>query len=212
MRGWDVANVSDIEALPGPGSLQWTPVRRHFDIRAFGINAYTSAKAGDDVVERHTEMTGHEEVYVVLTGSATFTLAGETVDAPAGTLVFVRDSEVERAAVAREDGTTVLALGAKPGTPYEPSAWEHWYAATPLGEQGDLEGAIAELRRGLELHPGHRMLCFQLARWQALAGDRDGALENLERAVAQSEHMRRWAQTEPAFDSIRADPRFPAPA
>lgn len=208
-KGWEVASLSDIEALPGPGTLQWTPVRRHFDIRAFGINAYTAAEAGQEVVERHTEMTQHEEVYVVLTGSAAFTLGGEDVDASAGTIVFVREPAVERSAVANEPGTTVLAIGSKPGSPYKPSAWERWYAATPLGEAGDYEGAIAELKSGFEDSPGHRMLYYQLARWEALAGKSDD-LDHLGEAVDQSEFMREWAQTNDDFDSIRDDPRFPA--
>jgi mannose-6-phosphate isomerase-like protein (cupin superfamily) len=53
---------------------------------------------------------GHEEVYVVLRGRASFTLDGEALDAPAGTVVRV-DPEVHRHAVAAEGGTTVLALG-----------------------------------------------------------------------------------------------------
>ena len=74
---------------PRPGTLRWTPVRRHFDMRAFGVNAYTAAEAGQEVVEEHTEEAlGHEELYVVVAGSATFTLDGEELDAPQGTLVF----------------------------------------------------------------------------------------------------------------------------
>jgi mannose-6-phosphate isomerase-like protein (cupin superfamily) len=70
-------------------------------------------QAGQDVVEPHRESEGgmgHEEVYVVLRGRASFTLDGEALDAPAGTVVRV-DPEVHRHAVAAEGGTTVLALG-----------------------------------------------------------------------------------------------------
>ena len=52
---------------------------------------------------------GHEEVYVVLAGRATFTLDDETLDAPAGTIVFIRDVDVRRHARAEEPGTSVLA-------------------------------------------------------------------------------------------------------
>jgi hypothetical protein len=37
------------------GTLLWRPVRRTLDIGAFGINSYVATKAGDDVVEEHTE-------------------------------------------------------------------------------------------------------------------------------------------------------------
>jgi tetratricopeptide (TPR) repeat protein len=211
VKGWDKAHLSEIEAVPGPGTLQWTPVRRHFDIAAFGINAYTAAEAGQDLVERHTEAARqHEEAYVVLSGRATFTLDGEDADAPAGTIIFIRDPAIERSAVAMEPGTTLLAVGAKPGAPYSPGPWEPVYVARALGAAGDYEGAIAELKRGLEIHPEHRMLLYRLANWEALAGKRADALNHLAKAVAESEALREQAQTDEAFDAIRDDPSFPA--
>jgi hypothetical protein len=212
VKKWDKATLAEIGSLPGPGTLQWTPVRKHFDIRAFGINAYTAAEAGQDVVERHTEETlQHEEVYLVLAGSATFTLDGETTEAEAGTIVYIRDPTVERSAVAGEPGTTVLAIGGKPGEGYIPSAWEYWFAATPLSQAGDHEAAIETVSAGFEIHPEHRMLYYQLACYEALAGRGDDALEHLNKAVEQSERMRKWAQEDEDLVSIRDDPRFPAP-
>jgi len=212
VKGWDKASLAEIGALPGPGTLQWTPVRKHFDIRAFGINAYTAADAGQDVVEHHTEeMLEHQEAYIVLQGRAMFTLDGEQAEAEAGTIVFIRDPKIERSAVAEEAGTTVLAIGGKPGEAYTPSAWEYWFAATPLSQAGDHEAAIETVSAGFELHPEHRMLYYQLACYEALAGKADDALEHLNKAVAQSELMREWAQEDEDLDSIRNDPRFPAP-
>src|SRR5215471_9418970 len=92
------------------GTLLWKPLRRTLDIEAFGMNAYVAPNAGDDVVEEHTESTlHHEEVYVVLSGRATFTLEGETLHAPVGTVVFIRDPLIKRHARAEEPGTQVLA-------------------------------------------------------------------------------------------------------
>ena len=51
----------------------------------FGINAYTATEAGQDVVEEHNEeRLGHEELYVVVAGRATFVLDGEEMEVPAG--------------------------------------------------------------------------------------------------------------------------------
>lgn len=211
MKPWAKAQLSEIEPIPGPRTLRWTPVRRHFDIGAFGINAYVASEAGQDVVERHTEEARqHEEAYVVVSGAATFTLDGEEADAPAGTIIFIREPAVERSAVAKEPGTTVLAVGAKRGAAYTPGPWEPIYAARARGSVGDCAGAIAELERGLEIHPEHRMLLYRLANWEALAGRTDAALDHLAKAVAQSEPLREQAQTDAAFESIRDDPRFPA--
>lgn len=98
MPAWRSIRLEEIEPIPVvEGTLLWRPVRRTLGVGAFGINAYVAPNAGDDVVEEHTESTlRHEEVYVVLSGRATFTLDGETLDAPAGTVVFVEDPLVRR--------------------------------------------------------------------------------------------------------------------
>ena len=59
-----------------------------------------------------------------MSGHAVFTVDGEEIDAPAGTLVFVRDPALLRSARALADGTSVIAIGAPPGVPYAVSRWE----------------------------------------------------------------------------------------
>jgi Cupin domain len=106
-------------------------VRRHLGIEAFGANARVAHAAGEVLVMPHDERSGgpfgtdgHEELYVVLRGRATFTVDGREVDAPAGTLVYVRDPALERSAVATEPDTAVLAVGGAPGVAYRVAAWE----------------------------------------------------------------------------------------
>ncbi len=99
-------------------------VRRHFDIRAFGVNGIT-ANADEELVEPHDELAdSHEELFAVLRGHAVFTVDGQELDAPAGTLVFVRDPALVRSAQAIADGTALLAIGARRGVPFEISDWE----------------------------------------------------------------------------------------
>ncbi len=105
-------------------------VRRHFDVRAFGVNAATG-NAGDVMIEEHHEAddeanqtNGHQELYAVMTGHAVFTVDGEEIDAPAGTIVFVRDPALLRAARATADDTAILMVGGPAGTPYTVSRWE----------------------------------------------------------------------------------------
>jgi hypothetical protein len=50
---------------------------------------------------------------------------------------------------------------------------------------------------------------YQLACVAALAGNRERALDELTIAVDGSDELRRSAQTDEDFASIRADPRFP---
>ena len=55
----------------------WSPIRRHFDVRAFGVNAWTARESGSPVIPEHDEVpSGHEELYLVTAGRATFTVAG----------------------------------------------------------------------------------------------------------------------------------------
>ena len=107
-----VVHLDELDAIPGPGTLTWHPVRAHLGIRAFGCNAYSAQREGDDVVEPHTENPedAHEELYFVARGRATFTLDDETFDAPEGTYVFVPDPATHRHAVATEPGTTVQGI------------------------------------------------------------------------------------------------------
>ena len=207
-RPWRSAHLSDLESLAGPGTLRWQPVRRTFGITAFGVNAYSAAEAGQDVVEEHTEQSlAHEELYVVLSGRATFELDGEELDAPAGTLVFLSDPSVKRGAKAAEPGTTVLAVGGEPGR-HDVSAWEWFFAAYAYSGDGEHEKAISELEAGLEQRPGHPPLLYHLACVEARAGRREQALGHLNLAVLSDPRLREQAAKDEDLNSIRDDPRF----
>lgn len=185
MERWQVVRLDDVEPIPVvEGRLLWRPLRRTLDVGAFGINAYVAPNAGDDVVEEHTESTlRHEEVYVVLSGRATFTIDQESLDAPAGTVVFVRDPLLKRQARAEEPGTQVLAVGGPRGAAYEPSPWEDVFAAEPLRAAGDYGAYAAALAGALEKRPEHPATLYHLARAEALAGRGDDAIAHLRRAL-----------------------------
>ncbi len=210
--GARVIRIDEVDSLPVlEGELQWHPLRHTLGIRAFGMNAYTAAKAGDLVVEEHDEGSlGHEEVYVVLTGRATFTLDGEEFDAPSGTVVHLADPNVRRVARAAQDGTRVLAIGGPVGAAFEPSPWESAFRAEPLARAGDPEGAVAVVREALDEHPDDPNLLFNLACFEALAGRDDDAIAHLTRAVQQSPKARRWAAEDRDLERLRDRPDFPA--
>jgi hypothetical protein len=126
--------VLDLEAAAqalGDADRRRVPLRRDFDIGAFGVNAIYQAKAGETVVIEHDELGpfagGHEELYVVVKGGCTFTIDGEDVDAPAGTFVYIEDPAAKRAAQATTDDTLVLAMGSLRGKPYEVLGWDTQY-------------------------------------------------------------------------------------
>jgi tetratricopeptide (TPR) repeat protein len=213
-KNYGVARIEDLESYPieNQDGLTWRPVRRHFGISSFGVNAYTADKAGQRVVEEHREENGHDELYVVLSGRATFTLDGEEHDAPAGTLVHCPPATL-RSAFAAEPGTTVLGIGAKAGEIFKPSGWEWVFAGVSLLAQGDEEGARRELRAGIEANPDAWQGYFNLACVEARLGNKDEALETLERAAAlDREAVAKWAREDSDFESLRDDPRFLAVA
>lgn len=124
--GWTSARLDDVEALDYGELPLWKPLRHVLGVAAFGVNAWVAPRAGDLVIEEHDETDGQaqEEFYFVASGRAVFTVAGERVDAPAGTLLAVRDATLRRVAVAEEDGTVVLAIGGARGEAFRPSEWE----------------------------------------------------------------------------------------
>jgi hypothetical protein len=121
VSAYSAAQLDEIVAEKWP---YWAPIRYHFDIRSFGINAWRGG-AGDDVIKAHQEGDGgHEELYMVLSGHATFTVAGDEIDAPTGMCIHIPDPTAERKATATEADTVVLSLGGWTDKAFEPSEWE----------------------------------------------------------------------------------------
>jgi tetratricopeptide (TPR) repeat protein len=209
--GWQSVRLDEIEPISVVnGTLLWRPVRRALDVGAFGINAYVAPNAGDDVVEEHTESSlHHEEIYLVLNGQATFTLGDETLDAPAGTIVFIRDPLVKRHARAERPGTQVLAIGGPREGAYEPSPWEDVFAAEPYRAAGDYDAYADALKRALAKRPDHPATLYNLACAEALAGRREDAFAHLARAAELRPDLAELAQTDEDFAAVRDLPGWP---
>jgi tetratricopeptide (TPR) repeat protein len=210
-HGWESVRLEEIEPISVVnGTLLWRPIRRTLDIGAFGINAYIAPNAGDDVVEEHEESTlEHEEVYIVLSGRATFTLAGETLEAPAGTVVFIRDPAVVRRARADEPGTQVLAVGGPRAGSYEPSPWEDFFAATRHRNAGDNDAYLAELEEALERRPDHPAILYNVARAKVLVDRPDEAIADIRRAVELNPELRPYAASDDDFALLRTRADWP---
>jgi quercetin dioxygenase-like cupin family protein len=210
-KRYGIARIEELDSYPiqGQEGLTWRPVRRRFDIRAFGVNAYTAEKAGQRVVEEHREEEGgHEELYVVLSGRATFSIEGDEHDAPAGTLVHCPPGTL-RGAVAAEPGTTVLGIGAKPGEVFQPSGWEWVFAGISRLDQGDEAGARAELQAGIEANPDAWQGYYNLACVEARLGNQEAALEELQRAAERDrEAVAKYAPEDEDFAALMEHPRF----
>jgi hypothetical protein len=207
-------HVSELDALSLPQfGFLWRPVRATLGVEGFGVNAYTVREPGGELIEDHDETGGgagrHQELYVVLSGHAVFTIDGRTVEAPAGTLVFCDDPAERRSAVGRDEGTTVLAIGGTPGAPYAVSPWESYFRAFAELERGDERAARAAIENGLARHPDNGSMLYNAACYFALAGERERALALLARALELEPRAREWARTDSDLDPLRDDPAFP---
>jgi tetratricopeptide (TPR) repeat protein len=207
-----ITTLDELEQIDVAG-VHWRPLRRALGISAFGINAY-SADAGEHLIEEHDEAGpggagGHEELYLVVRGHATFTVGGKEVDAPAGTLVFLDEPAEMRSATAKEDGTMAVAIGGTPGQAGPPSPWEFFFAASPAAAAGDYERAYAITAEGLEHHPDNAGVHYNLACFAARAGRKAEAFDHLERAFNDHPKAREWAAKDADFDGVRDDPGWP---
>jgi hypothetical protein len=204
---FSVLHLDEAERIQGHG-FWWRPLRKTLGSTAFGINAYT-ADAGGEVIESHDETSagsaGHEELYVVASGAATFTVDGEDVTAPAGTLLLVPPG-TRRGAVATEPETTVLVIGGVPGAAGPRTPFEYWYEAEPHYRSGDYGRAVEIASQGLADWPEHPSLRYQLACYEALAGHHEAAVEHLKVAFEHNPDTREWAAGDDDLASVRDDP------
>lgn len=205
-RGWETARLDTIERSGG-----WIPIRRHFDIGAFGVNAWTGDEGAEIIGAHEEEASGHEELYVVVEGHASFVVAGETIDAPAGTIVFVSDPSANRGATATAPGTVILTVGAKPGEAYQPLGWEENSGVIALFQEERFEEARARLVDAIERWPDSGVLMYNLACAEARLGETDAALVHLLRSIELEARFAEFAQSDPDLEPIRSEPGFPAP-
>jgi tetratricopeptide (TPR) repeat protein len=204
--GYAVGRIGELE------EKGWAPLRRHFGVEAFGVNEWVAKEAGEELIPDHDGLqSGHEELYVVMRGDATFRAGGAEHAAPEGSVLFVRDPAVRRAIVAQEAGTTVLSIGAKRGEAYAPLPWESNYDAVLLFADARYAEAKRVLLEALERRPGFPGFLYNLACAEARLGETEPALEHIATAAAAEPRFLEAAQTDEDLASIRDDPRFPRP-
>ena len=187
-------------------------LRYELDVAAFGVSAAFQKKAGERLIREHDEVNPgadqHEELYVVVQGSAVFTVDGEEIEAPQGTTVFVRDPASKRGATATADNTIVVSVGGRRGEAYRlaPAA-----AATGFFDayqEKDYATALEATNRALETYPGNAHLLYNVACMSALLGDRETSLTALAESVAKWEPFKEMAREDDDFVSVRDDPKF----
>ena len=208
-KSHDVVSLEDIE--PGPEHDGRVPlnIRRHFGIQGFGVRANRSLGDGH-VVGEHDEAgigaTGQEELYLVLSGKATFN-DGEPIYDRRDDGLRPRPG-AKRSAVAKEEGTTILAIGGTPGKAYELSVGE------AMNDMWDptarrTSRALEALQPVLEERP-EALVLFNVACMEARLGRTDDAISHLEQAIEDDDRIKEHIRTDGDLDSLREHPRFKA--
>jgi quercetin dioxygenase-like cupin family protein len=207
-EGYSIHSLAEIEAIPyhQQQGQKLIPVQLTLDYRAAGVNGWFG-DPGELLVPEHDE-DSDEELYVVVQGRATFTVEGETFDAPAGTLVHVPAKE-RRTAVAAEPETIVLVVGGTQGVAPGPSGWTPFVVADAHRRAGRMQDA----RRAVQAMLASTDLWFapyNAACFEALAGDPDAAFSYLEEAFRRdADAARGYAPNDDDLISLRDDPRWP---
>ena len=213
---WVVRRLEDVGDFVDEERARWFPIRIELGIGAFGVNAWRATKGGQELIEEHDEVGGgagrHEELYLVLSGHATFIVDGETVDAPAGKLVFVGDPALKRSARAEEAGTTILVAGGKRGEAFAISPWERHSEGIRFFATQEYDRAVEFFERALREEPEQAGLLYNLACAESQLGETDAALEHLRRAIEISAEFADYAKADEDLAPLRADPRFPVAA
>jgi tetratricopeptide (TPR) repeat protein len=204
-----VARLDEIEEIDD-GRCPFRPVRHHFGIMTFGVNAMTARADGNRLINEHEEAEpeSSEELYFVVSGHARFELDGAIHDAPVGTFVHV-PAGIKRTAFANEAGTTVLAIGAgSRGKPYEPGGWELFAPLFPLFESGDYEEGADRAQALIADDPPYGAVYYNTACFEARAGRIDAALDHLRRAVELAPSLAELARDDDDLAVLREHGEF----
>ena len=199
-RGYEILSIDDLDRWSGAtdDAPVLRPLRRLLGFQPFGVNCWTAPPGGGRVIERHFERGGDEELYVVVRGRATFTVGEETVDAPTGTLVHVPPGTL-REAVAHDERTVVLAIGAKPGEAWEPAPWEDFHVAFASARSGET----------LARHPAAWQGQYNAACFETLDGKDEAAFAHLRKAFELGPpEVRQHARGDADLAGLHTDPRW----
>jgi mannose-6-phosphate isomerase-like protein (cupin superfamily) len=91
---------------------RWQQLNGPLGVEAFGMNAIVCEPGEAFDIEHDEADTGHQEVYVVVSGRAEFAIGDQRVEAGPGTVVSAPDPSVTRSYRAIEPDTRIVCIGA----------------------------------------------------------------------------------------------------
>jgi uncharacterized cupin superfamily protein len=114
MQGYTAKRIDELASIHG-GAVRLAGAE--LGVETFGLQVLEFPPGFDHYPAHDHAEDGQEEVYVVLDGSADFTIGGEHVPVAAGGMVRVA-AGVMRTLVPGPDGVRLLAIGCAPGGTY----------------------------------------------------------------------------------------------
>ena len=91
---FELMRLDEVEGYAEEGRPRWHMIRSVLGIESFGINAWRATEAGQQIIGEHDELGsgagGHEELYFVLSGRATFTVDSFPGQVFTGEIVQIR--------------------------------------------------------------------------------------------------------------------------
>jgi mannose-6-phosphate isomerase-like protein (cupin superfamily) len=115
-------HLSDVP-VTATGEGRWQALNAPLGVTTFGVNAVVMEPGEEVDIEHDETSSGHQEVYVVVTGRATFRLREGEVEAGPGDVVAVGDPAETRSYRALEPGTRIVCFGAGPGAEHPYGDW-----------------------------------------------------------------------------------------
>jgi mannose-6-phosphate isomerase-like protein (cupin superfamily) len=117
-----VLHLSDVPAT-ATDEGRWQGLNSPLGVTTFGVNAVIMDPDEKIDIEHDEAGSGHQEVYVVVTGRAAFRMGDAEVEAGPGDVVAVADPAETRSYRALEPGTRIVCFGAGPGAEHDYGAW-----------------------------------------------------------------------------------------
>jgi mannose-6-phosphate isomerase-like protein (cupin superfamily) len=91
---------------------RWQQLNGALGVEAFGVNAIVCEPGEQFDIEHDEADTGHQEVYVVVSGRAEFTIGDQHIEAGPGTVVSAPDPATTRSYRALGADTRIVCIGA----------------------------------------------------------------------------------------------------
>lgn len=117
-----VLHLSDVAAT-ATAAGRWQALNSPLGVTTFGVNAVILDPGEQIDIEHDETSSGHQEVYVVVSGRAAFRLGDAEVEAGPGDVVAVADPAETRSYRALEPGTRIVCFGAGPGAEHAYGNW-----------------------------------------------------------------------------------------